>query len=84
MTRGECIKEARTKAGISARELARRTGISHGAILHLEKGHREGRIDTIEFIADALGISIDELIGHKVIEGGYKCTEGKYTWQTLE
>ena len=84
MTRGECIRAAREKAGLSRRELAKRCGISHCTIVCLEKDKREGRIDTAEYIADALGISIDELIGHKVIEGGYKCTEEKYTWQTLE
>lgn len=84
MTKGEYIREAREKAGLSRRELARRCGLSHCTIVCLEKGTREGRIDTAELIADVLGISIDELIGHKVIEGGVKCTEERYTWQTLE
>lgn len=31
------------------------------------KVSRSGRIDTLELLADALGISIDEYVGHKVM-----------------
>ena len=69
MTRGETMRMWREKRGLSQIELARLSGISQVTISALEKGRNSGgNLDTLELLADALGLSIDEYVGHKVIK----------------
>lgn len=65
MTRGEHMREARLKAGISIPELAFKAGISVGCLGALERDINNGNITTMEMLADALDMSIDDYIGHK-------------------
>ncbi len=65
MTRGECMRHARNRARVSIRQLSKLSGVPCGTISMLENNaSRCGRIDTIELLADALRISIDEYVGH--------------------
>ena len=74
MTRGETMRMRREKRGLSQLELAELSGIHQVTISALEKGRNSGgNLDTIELLADALGLSIDEYVGHKVV----KCKERK-------
>ena len=74
MTRGEIMRKWREKRGLSQCELAKLSGISQVTISALEIGRNSGgNLDTIELLADALGLSIDEYVGHKII----KCRERK-------
>ena len=74
MTRGEIMRMWREKRGLSQCELAKLSGISQVTISALEIGRNSGgNLDTIELLADALGLSIDEYVGHEVI----KHREGK-------
>lgn len=66
MTRGEAMRAARHRAGKTLRQLAHDTGVSHTTIYRLENDIRCGSISTIELLADALGLSIDEYTGHEV------------------
>ena len=66
MTRGEHMRKARKAAGLSIPELAFKAGVSVGCLGSLECGTNNGNITTLELLADALGLSIDEYIGHKV------------------
>jgi transcriptional regulator with XRE-family HTH domain len=51
---------------MSATQLSRISGVPATTIYALERGTaRNGRIDTIELLADALRISIDEYIGRR-------------------
>ena len=69
MTRGETMRMHRERAGLSQPELARLSGISQVTISALEKGRNSGgNLDTIELLADALGLSIDAYVGHKVVK----------------
>ena len=69
MTRGETMRMHRERAGLSQPELARLSGISQVTISALEIGRNSGgNLDTIELLADALGLSIDEYVGHEVIK----------------
>lgn len=61
------MQAAREAAGLTLRGLAAISGVSHEAIWCIERGHRQGRVDTIELLADALCMSIDEYIGHEVM-----------------
>ena len=60
------MRSAREKAGYSLRALEKVSGVQFGTIGRLEQGRNNGNIATIELLADALGISIDEYIGHEV------------------
>ena len=67
MTRGEIMRMWREKRGLTQPELAKLSGISQVTISALEIGRNSGgNLDTIELLADALGLSIDEYVGHKV------------------
>ena len=65
MTRGEHMREARLKAGLTLRELGRISGVPFGTINRLENERNNGSIQTIELLADALGLTIDEYTGHE-------------------
>ena len=69
MTRGETMRKWREKRGLSQIELAKLSGIHQVTISALEKGRNSGgNLDTIELLADALGLSIDAYVGHEVIK----------------
>ncbi len=71
MTRGEYMRKARLDAGLNLVQLADISGISVSTISLLErKSRRCGWVDTVEILADALGLSIDEYIGHEVKKHG--------------
>ena len=58
---GKRLKNAREKAGLSQRELARSSGVSQGMISQIEAGHKEGGLRTLEKLAAALGVGFDAL-----------------------
>ena len=65
---GENIKKYRVKSGLSREKLVLRTRglFSSSHLLSIEKGKTKNPgIDIVAAIADALGISIDELVGRK-------------------
>jgi transcriptional regulator with XRE-family HTH domain len=59
----EALVSARTQAGLTQRELARRLGRSHSFVGKVESGER--RLDVLEFVelAGALGVDPRKLIG---------------------
>lgn len=70
MTRGEHMRLSRRKAHVRIEELAARSGVSAKTIYALEGGYNGGNIGTIELLADALGLSLDEYTGHEVKRHG--------------
>ena len=52
----------REKAGMSQRELADRAGLSPGAIGQYETNRKTPRLETLRRLADALGVSVAELL----------------------
>jgi transcriptional regulator with XRE-family HTH domain len=58
------LKELRKKSGWSQQKLAERAGLSYNTITKIEQGAAtKPTIQTIIKVADAFGISIDELLG---------------------
>ncbi len=55
------IWEARDRAGVSLKELSRRTGVSDAALWNYENERRSPTIETLEKIAKALNTSISDL-----------------------
>lgn len=66
MTRGEYMRKARLNAGMSIKQLSEASGVARRTIGELERGiSLGGWLITIELLADALGLSIDEYVGHR-------------------
>jgi transcriptional regulator with XRE-family HTH domain len=60
------IKRIRKKNGFTQEKLARLANISNNTLVKIEMGMaKEPTITTIQKLADALDISIDELVGRK-------------------
>lgn len=68
MTRGETMRMHRERAGLSQYELADLSGVTQKTIYALENNKNNGSVTTVELLADALGLSIDEYVGHKVVK----------------
>lgn len=60
---GEQIKVARTAKGISQNQLAKKAGISQAGLSAIENTTKSPNIDTLNRIANALGIPITALLG---------------------
>lgn len=69
MTVSEAMKKAREKAGLTQAQLSKISGVFSQNISKYELGQALPRVDTVELLADALGISIDEYVGHEVKAG---------------
>jgi len=62
----ENIRRIRKKKNLTQEKLARMADISNNTLVKIEMGMaKEPTITTVTKIADALGVSIDELVGRK-------------------
>ncbi len=68
MTIGESMKAARERAGLTRRQLSERSGVHAVTIGTQERGERIPSLLSVIDLADSLGITIDEYIGHCVRE----------------
>ena len=57
------LVRARRQRGLRSAQLADAAGISRQALNYLERGARNGSITTYMLIADALGMTVGELLG---------------------
>jgi transcriptional regulator with XRE-family HTH domain len=63
---GTSVRSARERAGWSREALAYHSGLSWAAITQIESGRRqEVRLGSLVAIADALGVTVDYLVGSK-------------------
>ena len=62
MTIGECIRTARIAAGMTQTELAEATDIPYQTIGHWERDSTSPKYNSVEKIAQALGITVADLI----------------------
>lgn len=60
---GKTIQTLREQNGMSQKDLAKRVGVSTGAIGNYEAGLRRPKFETIEALADIFNIPIGLLIG---------------------
>ena len=65
---GSRIAAIRKQKGVSQAELAKRSNISQAGISYIEKGLRSPSADTLELIANALNISVSQLLSDKTSE----------------
>jgi len=60
------IKELRKKSGWSQQKLADKAGVSYNTVTKIEQGAATmPTIQTMIKIADAFGVSLDQLVGRK-------------------
>lgn len=64
---GKRLQEARQRAGFTQQQLCATAGLSYSTLAKIERGAiKSPSIFTIQSIADTLGLSLDELLGHEV------------------
>jgi len=56
------LKVLRIEAGLSLRALAARAGVAHDTVMDTESGRREPHPGTVKKLADALGVSVGDLV----------------------
>lgn len=60
---GSRLRAAREKRGMTIIMLAASTGISPKTLQRWEEGETTGKVDAAAIVADALGVSLDDLAG---------------------
>lgn len=60
---GQRIKKIRNRQGFTQRELATRASISRSYLADVERNRYNPSFETLEKIAEALGVSVDRLTG---------------------
>ena len=58
MSAATYVNQARRAAGLSQRELSRRTGVPQSAIARIERGLQVPRADTLERLLEACGFEL--------------------------
>ena len=64
-TIGKSIRAARLAALLSQQELAEKAGIGNSQLSRYENDWATPSLQIAIFLADALGVTLDELVGHK-------------------
>lgn len=77
MTVGQAMRETRKLAGLTQEQLAAKASINRVTLARLESDRHVGRIDVIENLADALGVSIDRYTGHRIKRKNYRFRKAK-------
>lgn len=67
ITMGKRIKEIRKKKGITQEKLAELTGLSSAHISNIETAHTKVSLSSAVSIANALKISLDEIVGDSLV-----------------
>jgi transcriptional regulator with XRE-family HTH domain len=67
---GANVRALRTRAGLSALELARRSGVARGTLAQLEAGQGNPTVETLYVLANALGVPLADLLEREPEEPG--------------
>jgi transcriptional regulator with XRE-family HTH domain len=59
MGAGALLREARRRAGLTQRELARAAGVPQPAVSRIERDHVSPRLDTLDVLLRRCGLSLD-------------------------
>ncbi|WP_419864749.1 helix-turn-helix domain-containing protein [Candidatus Poriferisodalis sp.] len=66
----QVIRSARTRAGLTLRELAAQAGTSHSAIAAYESGAKSPSASTVDRIVEAAGFALDRELSPRVRDDG--------------
>jgi transcriptional regulator with XRE-family HTH domain len=61
----ESVRTHRTKKGWSQLELANRAGVDRKTVNRVENGRYAPSVETLLLVGDALGVSMNHLLGNK-------------------
>jgi transcriptional regulator with XRE-family HTH domain len=64
------LREIRESRGLTQAELGIRAGVGAASVSHFETGQRAPSLETLVKLADALGITVDTLLGRAPMEAG--------------
>lgn len=64
------LKSLRELRKLTQAELGSRAGMGAASISHFETGQRTPSLDSLVKLADALGVSVDTLLGRAPVEAG--------------
>lgn len=67
MNIGQKIKQARLQKGLTQKQLGAKSGSTQQMIAQYENGKHTPKIDTLNHIADALDISLTDLLGSDIL-----------------
>lgn len=67
---GANLRNFREVRGLTQADLGNRAGIAPASISHFETGQRVPSLDSLVKVADALGVSVDVLLGRAPIDAG--------------
>ena len=59
---GKNLKQIRTQKGMTQGDIVRALGVSRSFVSNIENGKTNPTLSTIKRIADALGVSVDQLL----------------------
>ncbi|MGV8118908.1 MAG: helix-turn-helix domain-containing protein [Candidatus Xenobiia bacterium LiM19] len=65
---GNRIKQLREHFGLSQNDLAKKAGLGRATIARIEKNDGKTKTDTLEKIAQALNITVNELLPNKQVD----------------
>lgn len=74
---GQCLADARERAGLTQHQLAEKLGTSQRAVAHWERDPVALRPDQIAALADVLNVTTDYLVGRPVKQPAAKGPPGK-------
>ena len=72
MTIGEKIRAARTEKGLTQKQLGDKCGMADSAIRRYESGRGNPTLDTVDRIAEALGMELRDLVLYGEIDREYE------------
>ena len=70
-TAATLLRQARTRAGLSQRALARRAGTAQSVIARIEKGQTSPTWETLERLLDAAGVDMSAQLEPRVVVGSH-------------
>ncbi|SRR6266540_2514022 len=70
-TAATLLRQARTRAGLSQRALARRAGTAQSVIARIERGQTSPTWETLERLLDAAGVDISAQLEPRVVVGSH-------------
>ena len=64
------LRKARQRGLLTQEELAERAGLTKATVNLLERGRTRARVSTVRKLAEALGASVDQLLGEPASSDG--------------
>ncbi|MBR4067536.1 MAG: helix-turn-helix transcriptional regulator [Clostridia bacterium] len=81
---GRRIRIARSQAGLTQGELAKRMEVSSSFVGHLERGTRQASLETLVNLANELDLSVDYLLAASLKNSNPRSEQTPYTEKQLE